>query len=118
MMLVGEMLENLTIARADNALKELASLVPDTVILRRDGEDVVVPIQAVRTGDRVLVRPGGRIPVDGRVRSGTAAVDQAAITGESMPWTRDQRQRLCGHPCSAGRWGSGGKPVRKRRWVT
>jgi heavy metal translocating P-type ATPase len=85
MMLVGEMLENLTMARADNALKELASLVPDTVTLRRDGQDVEVPIQAVRPGDVVLVRPGGRIPVDGRVRSGNAAVDQAAITGESMP---------------------------------
>ena len=48
MMLVGEMLEDLTIARADNALKELASLVPDTVTLRREGEDVEVSIQAVR----------------------------------------------------------------------
>ena len=88
MMLVGEMLENLTVARAGNALKELAALVPDTVTLRRDGQDVEVPVQAVRPGDVVLVRPGGRIPVDGRVRSGHAAVDQAAITGESMPLDR------------------------------
>jgi len=85
MMLIGEMLEDLTIARADNALKELASLVPETVTLRRDGQEVEVPIQAVRRGEVVLVRPGGRIPVDGRVLKGHAAVDQAAITGESMP---------------------------------
>jgi len=51
MMLVGEMLEDLTIARADNALKELASLVPDTVTLRRDGQEIEVPIQAVRQAD-------------------------------------------------------------------
>jgi Cd2+/Zn2+-exporting ATPase len=85
MMLVGEMLENLTIARADNALKELASLVPEFVTLRRDGQEIEAPIHAVRQGDLVLVRPGGRIPVDGRVLGGHAAVDQAAITGESMP---------------------------------
>jgi len=85
MMLVGEMLENLTMARADNALKELASLLPGTVTVRRDGQDVEVPIGAVRPGEVVLVRPGGRIPVDGRVSSGHAAVDQSAITGESMP---------------------------------
>jgi Cd2+/Zn2+-exporting ATPase len=88
MMLVGDMLEELTVARADNALKELASLLPNTVTLRRDGQDVEVPVQAVRAGDVVLVRPGGRIPVDGRVRSGHAAVDQSAITGESIPLDR------------------------------
>ena len=103
MMLVGEMLENLTMAHADNALKELASLVPDTVTLRRDGQDIDVPIQAVRAGDVVLVRPGGRIPVDGRVRSGNAAVDQAAITGESMPLDKG-----AGDSVFAGTLASGG----------
>ena len=103
MMLVGEMLENLTMAHADNALKELASLVPDTVTLRRDGQDIDVPIQAVRAGDVVLVRPGGRIPVDGRVRSGHAAVDQAAITGESMPLDKG-----AGDSVFAGTLASGG----------
>jgi Cd2+/Zn2+-exporting ATPase len=85
MMLVGEMLENFTIARADNALNELESLVPATVVLRQEGRDVEVAIEAVRSGDRVLVRPGGRIPVDGLVQAGSAAIDQSAITGESIP---------------------------------
>ncbi len=103
MMLVGEMLEDLTIARADNALKELASLVPDTVTLRRDGQEIEVSIQAVRQGDVVLVRPGGRIPVDGRVLSGHAAVDQAAITGESMPLDRGPDDSVyAGTLCTGG----------------
>jgi Cd2+/Zn2+-exporting ATPase len=85
MMLVGEMLENFTLARADNALNELESLVPATVVVRQEGRDVEVAIEAVRSGDRVLVRPGGRIPVDGQVQAGDAAIDQSAITGESIP---------------------------------
>jgi Cd2+/Zn2+-exporting ATPase len=85
MMLVGEMLEDFTIARADNALKELESLVPETVTLRRDGEDVQVSINTIRKNDVVLVRPGGRVPVDGIVVSGDGSVNQSAITGESIP---------------------------------
>jgi Cd2+/Zn2+-exporting ATPase len=85
MMLIGEMLEDFTVARADNAMRELASLVPPTVTLRRDDEDVEVSIEAVRPGDVALVRPGGRIPVDGFIQGGSAAVDQSSITGESIP---------------------------------
>ena len=85
MMLVGEMLENFTMARADNALKELSSLTPDNVTLLRDGREVITQIAGVRPGDVALVRPGGRIPADGQVVRGHAAVDQAAITGESLP---------------------------------
>ncbi len=85
MMLVGEMLENFTMARADNALNELSSLVPETVTLLRDGREVATPALAVRPGDVVLVRPGGRVPVDGQVLRGHAALDQSAITGESLP---------------------------------
>lgn len=103
MMLVGEMLEDLTIARADNALKELASLVPETATLRRDGQEIQVSIQAVRQGDVVLVRPGGRIPVDGRVLRGHAAVDQAAITGESMPLDKEPGDAVyAGTLCTGG----------------
>jgi hypothetical protein len=85
MMLVGEMLEDFTVARADRALDELEQLVPATVTLRHADRDETVPVQAVRQGDRVLVRPGGRVPADGQVREGSAAIDQSAITGESIP---------------------------------
>ena len=86
MMLIGEMLENFTLARADNAMKELQSLVPDMVtIIKEDDQESLVAIEYLRPGDIVLVRPGSRIPVDGTVKSGNAAVDQSAITGESIP---------------------------------
>jgi len=103
MMLVGEMLENWTIARADHALDELASLLPAMVTLRQADRDVDVPIQAVRPGDRVLIRPGARISVDGRVQSGHAAVDQSSITGESIPVDVGAGNKVfAGTLCAAG----------------
>jgi Cd2+/Zn2+-exporting ATPase len=85
MMVIGEALEDFTRERADHALKELNQLVPAMVTIRRDGEDVETPIGRVREGDIALIRPGGRIPVDGIIVEGTASVDQSSITGESMP---------------------------------
>lgn len=85
MMVIGEALEDFTRERADHALKELNELVPAMVTLRMDDKDVEVPIGQVRKGDIALVRPGGRIPVDGKVVDGEASVDQSSITGESMP---------------------------------
>ena len=103
MMLVGEALENLTMARADNALKELSSLVPDVATLVRDGREVPCPVAALRAGDIVLVRPGGRIPVDGQVVVGHAAVDQSAITGESLPLDKEPGDNVyAGTLCSGG----------------
>ena len=85
MMSIGEWLENLTVARADNALRDLAKLVPATVTVRRNDEEIVVPVEAVTLDDTVLIRTGERIGVDAKVLRGTASVNQAAITGESMP---------------------------------
>jgi len=85
MMVIGEAMEDFTRERADHALKELNELVPAMVTLRMDGKDTEVPIGRVRKGDIALVRPGGRIPVDGVIIEGEASVDQSSITGESMP---------------------------------
>lgn len=85
MMIIGDALEEFTKARADMALKELNKLVPEVVTVRMGGEDRVIPLSQVKPGDVALIRPGARIPVDGSVVSGAAAVDQSAITGESMP---------------------------------
>ena len=103
MMLVGEMLEDFTVARADNALKELESLIPEVVTIRKDNHDVEVSIHAVQKDDIVLVRPGGRIPVDGIITAGDASIDQASITGESIPVDKEAGNRVfAGTLCSSG----------------
>ena len=83
--LAGGLLEELVSARAGRALEALASLLPDQVTVRRLGAEVVVAIGDVLVGESVLVRPGERIAVDGRVASGQSAVNEATITGESVP---------------------------------
>jgi len=84
LLLLGGMLEEFVSARAGNALDELSKLLPDRVTIRRDGEDLVVPLEEVQSGDLVLVRSGDRISVDGTISMGTASVNQSAITGESL----------------------------------
>lgn len=85
LLLLGGMLEEFVAARAGRALEALEALLPDLVTVRRGGRDEVVGLEEVRIGDLLLVRPGERIAVDGRVVAGTASVNQAAITGESVP---------------------------------
>ena len=85
MFAIGDWLENLTIARADNALRDLAKLIPATVTVVRQGREQTIPIEQVVLDDRLLVRSGERIGVDGIVVSGNSSINQSAITGESMP---------------------------------
>jgi heavy metal translocating P-type ATPase len=85
MMIGGEFLEDVTLEKTRNAVRELIKLSPEHTTVWRDGDWVEVHIEQVKPGDRVLVRQGERIPVDGTVLSGHAAVNQASLTGESMP---------------------------------
>ncbi|CAN5712878.1 heavy metal translocating P-type ATPase [soil metagenome] len=78
-------LEHLAMDRARNAIEALSELTPDVARVRRDGKDLQVPIEEVRLGETVIVLPGERLPVDGKVTSGSSAVNQAPITGESVP---------------------------------
>ncbi|AHG03786.1 cadmium-transporting ATPase [Halobacterium sp. DL1] len=82
---VSELLERYSMDRARNSLEELMELSPDEATVLREGEETVVPVEAVRVGDRVVVRPGEKIPMDGVVVDGESAVNQAPITGESVP---------------------------------
>jgi Cd2+/Zn2+-exporting ATPase/Cu+-exporting ATPase len=84
-MRVGEYAERFTSERARRALKNLTALAPQRALVERGGVEAEVPISEVQPGDIVIVRPGQQIPVDGEVLSGQATVNQAAITGESMP---------------------------------
>ena len=84
-MRVGDYAERLTTNRARRSIKDLAALAPPTARVERDGHETTVPAEQVRVGDTVIVRPGETIPVDGTVLAGRASVDQATITGESVP---------------------------------
>jgi Cu2+-exporting ATPase len=85
-MLLGHWIEMRSINQAQGALQELAKLLPDTARrIREDGTEEEVPVSALHRGDLVLVRPGESVPVDGVVRKGESALNEAMITGESRP---------------------------------
>ena len=83
--LVAEILEGLTVNRGRQAIADLLQYLPSTAVVWFSGEFVECPIGAVSRGDRVLIRPGARIPVDGKVVAGSSSVEEAAITGEPLP---------------------------------
>ena len=82
---VGKMLEARSKGKTTDALKGLMKLAPKTATLLRDGQEVKVPIEQVQAGDIFVVRPGENIPVDGVVEEGSSAVNESALTGESIP---------------------------------
>ena len=84
-MRIGDYVENFTTESARRAVKELTSLAPQTAHVEREGKEVAVPIDEVKIGEIIVVRPGEMIAVDGEILSGQATIDQSAITGESMP---------------------------------
>jgi Cu2+-exporting ATPase len=83
--LMGHWLEMRARAGASDAIRRLMDLAPPTARVLRDGVEVEVPTSAVLVGDRVVVRPGGRIPVDGVIEDGGSEVDESMLTGESLP---------------------------------
>ncbi|MGV3576642.1 MAG: heavy metal translocating P-type ATPase [Devosia sp.] len=85
LMNVGVYIERYTSEKARGLLKELQAMAPTKARVERNGEEVELTIDQVRVGDIVVVRPGERVPVDGLILEGQATLDQAAITGESMP---------------------------------
>ncbi|RLN01363.1 cation-translocating P-type ATPase [Haloarcula sp. Atlit-7R] len=82
---VAELLERYSMDRARSSLEELMDLSPDEATVLQDGEETTVPVDEVQVGDVVVIRPGEKIPMDGEVVDGTSAVNQAPITGESVP---------------------------------
>ena len=82
---VGKLLEALSKGRTTDALKSLMKLAPKTAVIERDGEETLVQIAEVKTGDVFVVRPGESIPVDGVIIEGGTAIDESALTGESVP---------------------------------
>ncbi|NYZ11222.1 copper-translocating P-type ATPase [Azospirillum sp. RWY-5-1] len=94
--LLGKWLEGRAKGQTAAAIRALMGLRPDTARLRRDGGELEVPIDRVRTGDVVVVRPGERIPVDGVVVDGTGSVDESMLTGEPLPVEKAPGARVTG----------------------
>ena len=82
---VGKYLEQRSRGKTTDAISSLLALAPESAVVRRGDREVTVPVGDVQVGDTVILRSGAKVPVDGIVRSGSAAVDESALTGESLP---------------------------------
>lgn len=101
LVLLGKYLEARAKRQTTAAIRALSALKPETARVRRDGGELEVPLEAVRVGDLVVVRPGERIPVDGEVREGQSYVDESLLTGESLPVAKKPGDRVTGGAVNA-----------------
>ncbi|MED3554252.1 cation-translocating P-type ATPase [Cytobacillus praedii] len=83
--LFGDYLEARTLAKTRSSLKELIDMAPEVAMVVRDESQLTIPVEEVVEGDRVIIRTGGKVPVDGRILSGQASLNESAVTGESAP---------------------------------
>jgi Cu+-exporting ATPase len=101
LVLAGNAMEARAKRNTTRALRQLARLQPSTARVRRDNQEIDVPIADVRSGDLVIVRPGERIPVDGVITGGRGAVDESMLTGESIPVEKSPGDRVIGATINA-----------------
>ena len=99
---VGHALEAATLNKTRSALAALVAVAPDSAVVLRDGEQVEIPAGQVRMGETVLVKNGAKVPVDGDVVGGTGAIDEASITGESIPVEKSDGDRVFAGTVSRG----------------
>nr|WP_306271211.1 cation-translocating P-type ATPase [Ornithinimicrobium sp. HY1793] len=99
---IGHALEAATLNKTRSALAELVAVAPDFAIVLRDGEQVEVPAGQVAMGEIVLVKNGAKVPVDGQVVAGTGAIDEASITGESIPVEKAKADQVFAGTVSRG----------------
>ena len=98
---IGHSLENYAMGRAKRAIEALAELAPQTAVVRREGNTTEVPVEQLRLGDVVIIKPNERLPADGFVIKGEGSVNQAPITGESVPVDKravDDAQKAAANP--------------------
>ena len=96
LILVGNLLEARAKGETSSALRKLIDLQPSTARVVRDGVEVDVALEMVRSGDEIVLRPGERVPVDGVVISGVSAIDESMLTGESLPVAKKRDDRVVG----------------------
>lgn len=99
---IGHALEAATLSKTRSALAELVAVAPDSAIVMRDGEQVEIPADEVEMGEIVLVKNGAKVPVDGQVVGGTGAIDEASITGESIPVEKSSADQVFAGTVSRG----------------
>ena len=99
---IGHALESATLNKTRAALAELIAVAPDTAIVMRKGEQVEIPAASVAMGEVVLVKNGAKVPVDGEVIAGTGALDEASITGESIPVEKSKGDHVFAGTISRG----------------
>src|SRR3989339_461406 len=83
--LLGDILEIYTVSKSRGAIRMLMELDPKEALVRRDGKEIILPVEEVRITDQIIIRPGEKMPLDGKVIKGYSSVDQSPITGESIP---------------------------------
>lgn len=91
---LAELLESYAVERARNSLRALIDLTPDDARVQRNGEEVTISVGEVKVGETVIIRPGEKIPVDGKISSGASSVDQSPITGESVPVSKKENDTV------------------------
>jgi Cu+-exporting ATPase len=96
LVLLGKWLEGRAKHQTVQAIRALESLRPDTALVRRDGQDLELPLDALRVGDLMVLRPGERVPADGRVVEGNSHLDESLLTGESLPVARRAGEPVLG----------------------
>lgn len=87
--LFGDFLEGRTLEKTRSSLKELTDMAPEEAVVLRDGAQMTLSVDEVEVGDRIIIHSGGRIPVDGTIVTGQASIVEAAVTGESVPVTKE-----------------------------
>jgi Cu+-exporting ATPase len=97
LILIGRLLETRTKEKASNAVRKLLDLQPRmTKVMREGGEEVEIPVEQVREGEVMIIRPGERVPTDGIVIEGSSSIDESAITGESIPVDKEKGDEVIG----------------------
>lgn len=96
LVMVGKYMEGRSKGKTSEAIRKLMELAPDTAVVLRGGEQTEVPVEQVRTGETILVKPGSRIPLDGEVIEGSTSVDESMLTGESIPVEKEPGAEVIG----------------------
>jgi Cd2+/Zn2+-exporting ATPase len=86
---LGDVLESYAVDKARGAIRSLMNLAPKQALVRKDGKEVILPVDEINVGDIVVVKAGERVPVDGKVLAGSSFIDQSTVTGESIPVSKN-----------------------------